>query len=79
MEPVTNTAADVTVSMDSDANPDAFEKVKSKKNRKRKRKVGDVNMDTDTGAVKRPSFPPISGDQLRVRAHIKLYTCRGIA
>lgn len=71
MESITNTAADVSVSMDSEGNPDGFEKVKSKKSQKRKRDAGDVDM--DTGAVKRPSFPPISGDQLRVLNHIKHY------
>lgn len=68
MESKTNTAPDVTVSMDSDGNPDAFEKVKTKKSQKRKLDAAEVNM--DTAAVKRPSFPPISGDQLRVLTHI---------
>ncbi|XP_056616649.1 RNA-binding protein PNO1 [Triplophysa dalaica] len=63
MESITNTAADVSVSMDSEGNPDGFEKVKSKKSQKRKRDAGEVDM--DTVAIKRPSFPPISGDQLR--------------
>uniref|UniRef100_A0A665TSU6 RNA-binding protein PNO1 n=1 Tax=Echeneis naucrates TaxID=173247 RepID=A0A665TSU6_ECHNA len=47
---------------------ESFTKVKSKKTQKRKRDEDGVNMDTDAdgpAAVKRPQFPPISGDKLR--------------
>uniref|UniRef100_A0A665TSU4 RNA-binding protein PNO1 n=1 Tax=Echeneis naucrates TaxID=173247 RepID=A0A665TSU4_ECHNA len=58
-----------TVSDSEDYNDgESFTKVKSKKTQKRKRDEDGVNMDTDAdgpAAVKRPQFPPISGDKLR--------------
>ncbi|KAG7228474.1 hypothetical protein INR49_007647 [Caranx melampygus] len=45
---------------------ESFTKVKSKKTQKRKREQDGADMDTEeTVAVKRPQFPPISGDKLR--------------
>lgn len=46
---------------------DSFTKVKSKKTQKRKREQDGVDMDTEEPvASKRPQFPPISGDKLKV-------------
>lgn len=48
-------------------NTDSFTKVKSKKCRKRKREPDGADMDAEAAAVsKRPQFPPISGDKLKV-------------
>lgn len=67
MESVSNTTAEVTSTvMDCDGNTDAFQKVKSKKSRKRKRDSSEVNTQEDSVAAKRPQFPALSGDQLKV-------------
>lgn len=67
MESVTNTTAEATATMDCDGNTDGFEKVKSKRSRKRKRDAADADMQAEgSGAAKRPQFPAISGDLLRV-------------
>lgn len=48
-------------------NTDSFTKVKSKKCQKRKREQDGADMDTEEAVVsKRPQFPPISGDKLKV-------------
>lgn len=48
-------------------NTDSFTKVKSKKCQKRKREQDGADMDTEETVVsKRPQFPPISGDKLKV-------------
>lgn len=48
-------------------NTDSFTKVKSKKCQKRKREQDGADMDTEEVVVsKRPQFPPISGDKLKV-------------
>ncbi|PWA14055.1 hypothetical protein CCH79_00015813 [Gambusia affinis] len=58
---------DVEVTGESKDGAEAFTKVKSKKkNQKRKREQDGVDMDTEESvAIKRPQFPPISGDKLR--------------
>jgi len=69
----TDTTADpqiVTIAADSeDATADSgadFVQVRSKKSHKRKREQDGVGMEAeDSVAVKRPQFPPISGDQLK--------------
>lgn len=68
MESVSNTTAEVTSTvMDCDGNTDAFQKVVSKKSHKRKRDSSEVNMqEEDSLAAKRPQFPALSGDQLKV-------------
>lgn len=53
--------------VDTTDNTDSFTKVKSKKCQKRKREQDGADMDTEeTVARKRPQFPPISGDKLKV-------------
>lgn len=47
-------------------NTDSFTKVKSKKSQKRKREQDGADMDTESVVSKRPQFPPISGDNLKV-------------
>lgn len=44
---------------------DSFTKVQSKKCRKRQREGGDMDTE-ESGGGKRPHFPPISGDKLKV-------------
>lgn len=52
---------------DSITDVESFTKVKSKKTQKRKREQDGVDMDTEESvACKRPQFPPISGDKLKV-------------
>uniref|UniRef100_A0A3B5REI5 RNA-binding protein PNO1 n=1 Tax=Xiphophorus maculatus TaxID=8083 RepID=A0A3B5REI5_XIPMA len=60
-------AVDVEATGESKDGAEAFTKVKSKKkNQKRKREQDAVDMDTEESvAIKRPQFPPISGDKLR--------------
>uniref|UniRef100_A0A3B5MFG1 RNA-binding protein PNO1 n=1 Tax=Xiphophorus couchianus TaxID=32473 RepID=A0A3B5MFG1_9TELE len=60
-------AVDVEAAGESKGGAEAFTKVKSKKkNQKRKREQDGVDMDTEESvAIKRPQFPPISGDKLR--------------
>lgn len=61
------TSANAAVGQSKD-DTDSFTKVKSKKTQKRKREQDGVEMDTaDPVARKRPQFPPISSDQLRVK------------
>uniref|UniRef100_A0AAY4EKN1 RNA-binding protein PNO1 n=1 Tax=Denticeps clupeoides TaxID=299321 RepID=A0AAY4EKN1_9TELE len=50
--------------IDCEDSGDAFEKVKPKKSQKRKRELGEVEMESEAAARKRPQFPPISGDKL---------------
>lgn len=53
--------------VDSTDDTESFTKVKTKKTRKRKREQDGVDMDTEQSlASKRPQFPPISGDKLKV-------------
>ncbi|XP_058507183.1 RNA-binding protein PNO1 [Solea solea] len=61
-----NTDSKAAAAAESKDDTDSFTKVKSKKTQKRKREQDGVGMDTDEPvAVKRPQFPPISGDRLR--------------
>lgn len=63
--PTTEVAA---TTIDSEDTTEAFVKVKSKKTSKRKREMDGVDMeDEDSVACKRPQFPPISGDKLKVK------------
>lgn len=60
-------APDTTAVAESKDEADSFVKVKSKKSQKRKRPQDGLDMDTEEHApLKRPQFPPISGDKLRV-------------
>lgn len=53
--------------VDITGNTDSFTTVKSKKSQKRKREQDGADMDTEETVVrKRPQFPPISGDKLKV-------------
>lgn len=53
--------------MASTDDKDSFTVVKSKKTQKRKREQDGAGMDTEESvASKRPQFPPISGDKLKV-------------
>ncbi len=61
----TSPAADAA--MESKDDTELFTKVKSKKTQKRKRGQDGVDMDTaEPVPSKRPQFPPISGDKLKV-------------
>lgn len=52
---------------DSSTDKESFTVVKSKKAQKRKREQDGTGMDTEESvASKRPQFPPISGDKLKV-------------
>lgn len=52
---------------------ESFTKVKSKKSQKRKREQDGVDMDAeDPVANKRPQFPPISGDKLKVTVSVNI-------
>lgn len=67
METGSTTASEGVNTVDNGGNTDTFQKVKSKKASKRKRDQGDVAMESeDAVAPKRPQFPPISGDRLKV-------------
>lgn len=67
MDTVKNTTPAAGAAMDSTDDKDSFTKVKSKKTQKRKREQDGVDMDTaESVASKRPQFPPISGDKLKV-------------
>lgn len=62
-----NTVPDADATMETKDDTESFTKVKSKKTQKRKREQDGADMDTDGPvANKRPQFPPISGDKLRV-------------
>lgn len=55
-----------SAAMDCETDTSAeFKKVKSKKNNKRKQRDADMESE-DTVALKRPNFPPISGEKLKV-------------
>ncbi|XP_012728264.2 RNA-binding protein PNO1 [Fundulus heteroclitus] len=57
---------DTEASTEGKDGAEAFTKVKSKKSQKRKHEQEAVDMDAEESvAVKRPQFPPISGDKLR--------------
>lgn len=54
----------------------SFTTVKSKKSQKRKREAGGADMETEgPGAPKRPQFPAISSDKLRVSTPCVLILC----
>lgn len=73
METVSNPASEGISTVSNGENTDTFQKVKSKKASKRKRDPGEVAMESeDAVAPKRPQFPQISGDKLKVR-HFKTY------
>lgn len=56
--------------MDSSTDKDSFTVVKVKKAQKRKREQDGTGMDTEeSGSSKRPQFPPISSDKLKVVKH----------
>ena len=58
---------DTGAAVESKDEAESFTKVKSKKSQKRKRDQDGVDMETEGHApLKRPQFPPISGEQLRV-------------
>lgn len=61
-----NTSQASATATESTNDADSFIKVKSKKNHKRKREHDAADMDTvEPVAIKRPQFPPISGDKLK--------------
>uniref|UniRef100_A0A8C1H9S6 RNA-binding protein PNO1 n=1 Tax=Cyprinus carpio carpio TaxID=630221 RepID=A0A8C1H9S6_CYPCA len=66
MESVSDTAAEVSATVDCEGDTDTFEKVKSKRSHKRKRDAAEVDMrpEETVVAAKRPQFPALSGDQL---------------
>lgn len=65
MDPETNTTMEAAKEKKDDT--DSFTKVTSKKSQKRKRDRDGADMDTEGPvASKRPQFPPISADKLRV-------------
>lgn len=59
--------------MDVTDNTDSFTAVKSKRCQKRKLEQDGVDMDTQTVKTKRPQFPPISGDELKVNTACKRF------
>lgn len=62
------TTPDASAAVESKDDTESFTKVKSKKTQKRKREQDGVGMDTEEPvASKRPQFPPISGDKLKVK------------
>lgn len=67
-ETVSNAVSEETIAVNNGDSTDTFQKVKSKKTSKRKRdQGGEVQMESeDAVAPKRPQFPPISGDRLKV-------------
>lgn len=66
MDTDTNTVLDAGAATEKKEDTDSFTKVKSKKTQKRKREHDGGDMDTEPTASKRPQFPPISGDKLKV-------------
>lgn len=68
MESVNKSDSEDTSAADGGGNTDTFQTVKSKKSSKRKRDQGEVQMESEDAVVppKRPQFPPISGDKLKV-------------
>lgn len=66
--------------MESKDDTESFTKVKSKKSQKRKRDQDGADMDTEGPvASKRPQFPPISSDKLRVTTdcvHVLCVVCQ---
>lgn len=79
MDTVENTTPAAGAAMEVKDDTDSFTKVKSKKTQKRKREQDGAGMDTEEPvASKRPQFPPISGDKLRVST-IRVYmSCVGL-
>lgn len=76
METVNNPACEEIITVDHGENTDTFQKVKSKKTSKRKR--DEVEMESEASvAPKRPQFPPISGDRLKVAGIDSLFKPRG--
>lgn len=76
MEADSNPASGGLSAVDEGQNTDNFQKVKSKKTEKRKRDQGEGEMEFE-GAVspKRPQFPPISGDRLKVTSCCSVMSC----
>lgn len=69
MDTDTNPVLKTSDSVGSKDDSESFTKVKSKKTQKRKREHDGADMDTEEPvASKRPQFPPISGDKLKVCA-----------
>lgn len=68
-------SVDVEVTAESKDGVEVFTKVKSKKSQKRKREQDGVDMDTESVAIKRPQFPPISGEKLRVITIFLRFVC----
>lgn len=67
MDTDTNPFPKDSAAVESKVESESFTKVKSKKTHKRKRAQDGVDMDTEEPvAPKRPQFPPISGDKLKV-------------
>lgn len=67
MDTDTNPVPKDSAAVESKDDSESFTKVKSKKTQKRKREQDGVGMDTEEPvATKRPQFPPISGDKLKV-------------
>lgn len=68
-----NSNPDAGVVSESKDDTESFTKVKSKKTQKRKREQDGADMDTEESvAHKRPQFPPISSDKLRVMRQVYL-------
>lgn len=68
MDTETIPTPDAGVAMESKEDTEAFTMVKSKKTQKRKREQDGADMDTEAPvASKRPQFPPISSDKLKVK------------
>lgn len=64
-----NTTPEVGAAMESKDDTETFTMVKSKKTQKRKREQDGADMDTEGPvASKRPQFPPISSDKLKVNS-----------
>lgn len=75
MDTDTSLAPKDSTALESKGDAESFTKVKSKKTQKRKREQDGADMDTEEPvASKRPQFPPISGDKLKVTA-MSLDTC----
>lgn len=69
MDTATDTKPSSAAATEVKDDTESFTKVKSKKTQKRKREQDGVDMDTEGPvASKRPQFPPISSQSLKVRA-----------
>ncbi len=76
MDTAKNTTSAAEAAMESKDDTESFTKVKSKKTQKRKREQDGVDMDTaEPVSCKRPQFPPISGEKLKVTTNC-LYKLR---